>query len=67
MIYKKYGEVFKKLRLQHHLLLSDFERVGLSKSTLSYFENGKSMISLDKLDPCLTRNAHDFSFLYADD
>ena len=24
MIYKKYGEVFKKLRLQHHLLLSDF-------------------------------------------
>lgn len=53
MIYKKYGEVFKKLRLQHHLLLSDFERVGLSKSTLSYFENGKSMISLDKLDLAL--------------
>lgn len=53
MIYKKYGEVFRKLRLQHHLLLSDFERVGLSKSTLSYFENGKSMISLDKLDLAL--------------
>lgn len=53
MIYKKYGQAFKKLRLQHRLSLRDFERIGLSKSTLSYFENGKSLISFDKLDLAL--------------
>lgn len=53
MIYKKYGQVFKILRLQHRLSLRDFERIGLSKSTLSSFENGKTLISFDKLDLAL--------------
>lgn len=53
MIYKKYGRVFKILRLQHRLSLRDFERIGVSRSTLSSFENGKSLISFDKLDLAL--------------
>ncbi|BAV02989.1 Rgg/GadR/MutR family transcriptional regulator [Lactococcus formosensis] len=53
MIYKKYGGVFKKLRIQHKLSLRDFERIGLSKSTISSFENGKTLISFDKLDLAL--------------
>lgn len=53
MIYKKYGEIFKKLRVQHKLSLRDFERIGLSKSTISSFENGKTLISFDKLDLAL--------------
>lgn len=53
MIHKKYGQAFKSLRLQHRFTLRDFERIGLSKSTLSYFENGKTLISFDKLDRAL--------------
>lgn len=53
MVYRKYGDVFKRLRLQHQRTLGDFESVGLSKSSLSQFENGKSLISLDKLDIAL--------------
>lgn len=49
MVYKKYGEVFRKLRKQHQRTLKDFEKVGLSNATLSQFENGKSMLSFDKL------------------
>lgn len=49
MIYKKYGEVFKTIRQQHGFALSYFESVGISKGMLSRFENGKSMLSFDKL------------------
>lgn len=41
MIYKKYGEVFRKLRLQEGLPLSHFSSAGISKATLSDFERGK--------------------------
>lgn len=53
MIYKKYGECFKTLRKQHGRALSSFEEIGISKGTLSNFENGKTMISLDKLNQAL--------------
>lgn len=53
MIYRKYRECFKKLRKQHGKALSSFEEIGISKGTLSNFENGKTMISLDKLNQAL--------------
>ncbi len=53
MIYPKYGEAFRKLRLQHRLSLADFEHLGIAKSTLSHFENGKNMLAFDKLDMAL--------------
>ncbi|WP_350356814.1 helix-turn-helix domain-containing protein (plasmid) [Lactococcus lactis] len=53
MTYKKYGEVFKELRQQHNLTLEDFKKIGISKSTISQFENGKSLLSFDKLDMAL--------------
>lgn len=49
MIYKKYGEVFKKLRIQEEKPLSFFSSVGLSKSTLSDFERGNKMMAFDKV------------------
>lgn len=50
MIYKKYGEVFKALRLQKNLSLNDIQNLsGVSKSTISQFENGKTMITYEKL------------------
>lgn len=53
MVYAKYGNTFKKLRLQHSKTLRDFEEVGISKGTLSQFENGKTLLSFDKLDMAL--------------
>lgn len=53
MAYQKYGESFKKLRLQHQLPLSGFEHLGIAKSTLSHFESGKNMLRFDKLDMAL--------------
>lgn len=49
MVYKKYGETFKKIRIQEGVPLSFFASVGISKSTLSDFENGKKMMSFDKV------------------
>lgn len=49
MIYSKYGRVFKEIRKQKKLTLSDFVEAGLSKTTLSQFENGKQMMGFDKL------------------
>lgn len=53
-IYKKYGETFKKLRLQKNLKLSSFSYLGISPAALCKFENGKSMLKFDKL--CLALN-----------
>lgn len=49
VIYKKYGEVFRKIRIQEGLPLSFFASVGISKSNLSDFETGKKMMSFDKV------------------
>lgn len=53
MPYRKYGQSFRNLRLQHHLSQKYFEKIGISAAMLSVFENGKSMISFDKLDDML--------------
>ena len=53
MVYKKYGEVFKKLRKQAAISLLEFEKLGISSSTVSDFERGKSMMSFEKVDICL--------------
>lgn len=53
MVYAKYGDTFKKLRTQHNKTLRDFEEVGVSKGALSQFENGKTLLSFDKLDMAL--------------
>lgn len=50
MIYKKYGEVFKKIRKQGGFSLSCFYSVGIAKATLSEFERGISMMSFEKVN-----------------
>ncbi len=55
MVYKKYGEVFKRIRKQQGFAISDFTSIGIPKSTLSDFECGKTMMSLEKVDSALQR------------
>lgn len=55
MVYFKYGKAFHDLRIQHGFSLSAFEELGIAKSTLSNFENGKSMLSFDRLDIALQK------------
>lgn len=38
MPYKRYGEIFKKLREQKNFSLSHFSEIGISKASLSRFE-----------------------------
>ncbi|MFK4935442.1 Rgg/GadR/MutR family transcriptional regulator [Lactococcus garvieae] len=49
MIYKKYGETFRQMRIQAEFSLSSFSVIGIPKSTLSNFELGYSMMSFDKV------------------
>lgn len=53
MVYQKYGITFKNMRKQNKFTLSDFSEVGLASSTLSDFERGLTMISLEKIDLAL--------------
>ncbi|MCL2113130.1 MAG: helix-turn-helix domain-containing protein [Streptococcaceae bacterium] len=54
IIYKKYGQAFHDLRVQKNISLSYFEKQGIAtKSSLSNFENGKSMLSFSVLDEAL--------------
>lgn len=55
MVYFKYGKAFHDLRIKHGFSLSAFEELGIAKSTLSNFENGKSMLSFDRLDSALQK------------
>lgn len=50
MVYKKYGEVFKKIRKQGGFSLSCFSTVGIAKATLSEFERGVTMMSFEKVN-----------------
>lgn len=49
MVYIKYGNIFRILREQNNFSLSDFSSLGISKSALSKFERGISMMSFDKV------------------
>ncbi|CEN28130.1 MULTISPECIES: Rgg/GadR/MutR family transcriptional regulator [Pseudolactococcus] len=49
MVYKKYGQVFRKLRKQRGLPLIYFEPLGISKAALAKFERGETMMSFERL------------------
>lgn len=49
MPYKKYGETFHKLRKQKQVPLVYFEEIGISKTALSKFERGETMLGFDRL------------------
>lgn len=53
MVYKKYGITFQNMRKQNRFTLSEFAEVGIPTSTLSDFERGRTMISLEKIDMAL--------------
>lgn len=53
MVYKKYGITFQNMRKQNRFTLSEFGEVGIPTSTLSDFERGRTMISLEKIDLAL--------------
>lgn len=46
--------MFKRIRKQAKMALADFSAVGVSSSTISDFECGKSMMSFERVDACLS-------------
>lgn len=50
---KMYGHAFRKLRLSKGYSLSYFSRINISKATISDFENGRTIINIEKLDMML--------------
>ncbi|GBG97269.1 Rgg/GadR/MutR family transcriptional regulator [Lactococcus termiticola] len=53
MVYQKYGETFRRIRQQRGLSTSAFKYLGISKTTISNFENGKQMMAFDKVEAAL--------------
>ena len=49
MVYKKSGYVFRQIREQKHISLSDFSSIGISKATLSRFERAETMMNFEKV------------------
>ena len=49
VVYKKYGETFKKLRKQRGFKLTSFEHLGISSAALCKFEKGNSLLKFDRL------------------
>lgn len=49
MVYKKYGNTFRRIREQKHLSLSAFSGIGISKASLSKFERGESMMNFENV------------------
>lgn len=49
MVYKKFGYVFRQIREQKHIPLSDFSSIGISKATLSRFERAETMMNFEKV------------------
>ena len=47
------GEIFYDLRTQRKFRWTDFDKEGLSKSSFSDIESGKSILRFDKLDAAL--------------
>lgn len=67
---KNYGKAFKNIRQQKGISLNQLEKKsGVPKSTLSQFENEKSLLSYDKLDKVLETmdvTLYDYSLLTRD-
>lgn len=53
MGYKKYGEIFRKVREQRNYSLADFQTIGISKASLSKFERGKTTMSFERVNEAL--------------
>lgn len=49
MIYGKYGKAFKIIRNQKKMTLNYFSKLGISRSSISKFERGHSMMKFDTL------------------
>ncbi|WP_285012101.1 Rgg/GadR/MutR family transcriptional regulator [Lactococcus formosensis] len=49
MVYKKFGYIFRQIREQKHISLSDFSSIGISKATLSRFERAETMMNFEKV------------------
>lgn len=52
---KKYGQLFKELRLQKGLSLSAFNELGISKTSLFNFEEGNTMMGFDRVNIALNK------------
>lgn len=54
MSYKEYGRAYKQLRLKKGMSINEIEVLtGVSKSTISQFENGHSLLSFERLEKIL--------------
>lgn len=49
MVFKKYGDTFRRLREQRNISINSFVEVGVSKSALSKFERGESMMGFENV------------------
>lgn len=49
MVYKRYGKIFHLLRKQSGLSVASFSSIGISKSAVSKFERGETMMSFEKV------------------
>lgn len=52
---KRYGTIFKGLRLQKGLSLSAFKELGISKTSLFNFEEGNTMMGFDRVNIALKK------------
>lgn len=69
MVFEKYGETFKELRIQLGRKREDFERIGISRAALTKFENGKSMMGFDRVTYALEElgvSLEEFEYLTSD-
>lgn len=53
MVNHLYGEIFKQIRTQKKISLSQFQKLGIDKGTISRFERGESMMGLERIDVML--------------
>ncbi|MCL2681662.1 MAG: helix-turn-helix domain-containing protein, partial [Streptococcaceae bacterium] len=49
----RYGKIFQKIRLQRNFTLDDFKALGISKASLSKFENNHNTISVERVNSAL--------------
>lgn len=49
MVYSKYGIIFRKIREQKKMSLTNFPKIGISKAALSKFERGQAMMSFESV------------------
>jgi Rgg/GadR/MutR family transcriptional activator len=53
MVCLDYGRIFRQIRKQKHVPLSYFQKVGITKSVISKFERGETMMSFERVQAAL--------------